>query len=250
LRRAWLKHPAERAAFLFTLWTLGRSRQHRLYFGGFLAVGAAIAFAQTWRLPSMAAPSNLLLAQPFMLLFLALVGMRVVFAFPSDLPANWTFRFHAGVAIERYLRGTRKAVWAAGPIPLAVVTVPGVAMLWGWSAAVVHGAVLALAAWVSIEVALWGFWKIPFSCNYVAGRPHVIILWTFSAVGMLAYGSTMASLEIWALGNSWRLLLLAAPAVVVTAAWRPYRSLLAADSGGPIFDEPEDTRVYLIDLSG
>jgi hypothetical protein len=67
---------------------------------------------------------------------------------------------------------------------------------------------------------------------------------------MLAYGSTMASLEIWALGNGWRLLLLAAPAMVVTAAWRPYRSLLAADSGGPIFDEPEDTRVYLIDLSG
>jgi hypothetical protein len=250
LLRAWLKDPSERAAFLFTLWTLGRSRQHRLHFGSFLAVGTAIVFAQTWRLPSMAAPSHLLLAQPFMLLFLALVGMRVVFAFPSDLSSNWTFRFHAGATIERYLRGTRKAVWAAGPIPLLVVTMLGVATLWGWSAAVVHGVVLLLAAWVSVEVALWGFWKIPFTCSYVAGCPHVIILWTFSAVGMLAYGSTMASLEIWALGNGWRLLLLAAPAMVVTAAWRPYHSLLAADSGGPIFDEPEDTRVYLIDLSG
>jgi hypothetical protein len=153
LRRAWLKDPSERAAFLFTLWTLGRSRQHRLHFGSFLAVGTAIVFAQTWRLPSMAAPSHLLLAQPFMLLFLALVGMRVVFAFPSDLSSNWTFRFHADATIERYLRGTRKAVWAAGPIPLLVVTMLGVATLWGWSAAVVHGVVLLLAAWV------WSKWR-------------------------------------------------------------------------------------------
>jgi hypothetical protein len=250
LRRTWLKDPSERVAFLFTLWTLGRSRQHRLYFGGFLAVGTAVVFAQTWSAPSIAAPSKLLLAQPYILLFLALVGMRVVFVFPSDLPANWTFRFHAGTTIERYLRGTRKAVWAAGPIPLVVVTVPGVAMWWGWSAAVTHGVVLALAAWISTEVALGAFWKIPFTCSYVAGRAHVIILWTFSAVGMLVYASTMASLEVWALGNAWRLLLLAAPAVAMTAAWRPYRSLLAADSGGPIFDEPENTRVYLINLSG
>jgi hypothetical protein len=250
LRRLWLNDPSERAACLFTLWTLGRSRQHRLYLGGFLAVGAAVVLAQTWSLPSMAAPSKLLLAQPYVLLFLALVGMRVVFAFPSDLPANWIFRFHAGVTIERYLQGTRKAVWAAGPIPLVVVTVLGAAGLWGLSAAVIHGAVLALAAWISIEGALWGFWKIPFTCSYVAGRAHVIILWTFSAVGMLVYASAMASLEFWALGNGWRLLLLAAPAVAIAAVWRPYRSLLAADSGGPIFEEPEDTRVHLINLSG
>ncbi len=250
LRRTWLKEPSERAAFLFTLWTLGRSRQHRLYFGAFLAVGAAIVFAQTWSLSLMGGPSLRLLSQPYILLFLALVGIRVVFAFPSDLPANWAFRFHAGATIESYLKGTRKAVWAAGPIPLLALTTPGAAMLWGFSAAIVHGAVLALVAWITIEFALWGFWKIPFTCSYVAGRAHVIILWTFTAVGMLVYASSMASLELWALGNGWRLLLLAAPAAAITAVWRPYRSLLAADSGGPIFDEPEDTRVYLMNLSG
>ncbi len=250
LRRAWLKNPSERAAFLFTLWTLARSRQHRLYLGSFVAVGAAVVFARTWSLPSFGGPSELLVAQPYVLLFLALVGMRVVFAFPAELPANWAFRFHAAASIERYLQGTRKVVWATGPIPLIVVTVFGVFMLWGLRAAVTHGAVLALAAWISIEAALWGFWKIPFTCSYVAGRAHVIILWTFCAVGMLAYASLIASVELWALENGWRLIALATPALALAMVWRPYWSALAAASGGPMFEEPEDTRVYLMNLSG
>jgi hypothetical protein len=67
-----------------------------------------------------------------------------------------------------------------------------------------------MAAWISIEVMLARYWRIPFTCNYVAGRPHVIIIWTFCAIGALAYSSFLAGIELWAMESFPRAAALAA----------------------------------------
>ena len=227
----------EQAVCLFTIKALMRSPSHRLYVAGFLAVAAAIGFVQMVSVEDFAEHSPTAAAQPYMLLFAALAGMRVVFATPAEWSANWAFRFHTTKRMERYLAGIRKAVWAVAPIPLVVVSTAVAAAFWGWAEASTHLILFLLAACVSVELALLRFWKIPFACGYTAGRAHVIILWTFCVVGMLTYSQALAHTEIAASDEPWRL---AAYCVLVAAAflvWRPVQGVLAERSGGPIFEE-------------
>ena len=248
LRRAWLRDPSERAAFLFTLWTLGRSRQQRLYFGSFLAVGVAIVFAQSLGVSSLAAPSQRVLAQPYVLLFLALVGMRVVFSFPADLAANWAFRFHATDGVRMYLRGVRKAMWLVGPVGLVALTSAGSVALWGAWPAITHFCLMAVASWVLVEAALAGACKIPFTCNHAGGRPHAIIIWTFCAVGMLTFSQMMAVAEISLLESGWDLAQLIVGGVLAGTVWIRYRRELEEGSEGPVFEDEGDILIYRFEL--
>ena len=248
LARTWVKDPSERAAFFFTLWTISRSRQHRLYLGAFLSVGVAVAAAQTWFVRNFEAPSEMLLSQPYLLLFLALAGLKAIFAIPAELPANVAFRSHAAAPVEVYMRGTRKAVWAAAALPLLCVSTFVAALLWGIAAALVHALVLFMAAWISIEVMLARYWRIPFTCNYVAGRPHVIIIWTFCAIGALAYSSFLAGIELWAMESFPRAAALAAATATVAAVWPRYRPAPDEFSTTLVFEEPSDLVVYRLNL--
>ncbi len=239
LRRA-LPDASQRAAFLFTLRTLLRSPMHRLYLSGFVAVGAATGFVQLLTVESFEAPAPLVAAQPYLLLFVALAGMRVVFAIPAEWAANWVFRFHSQPKLQHYLAGARKAMWSAGPLPLGLATTVFVAAMWGGKAATIHLGVFTLASWISVEISMAGFWKIPFTCRYLAGRAHVIILWTFCAVGMLSYSAALGFSEVRTIEQPWRLVAFAAATAAAWAIWRPIRNLLAERSGGPVFEEPGD----------
>ncbi|MBI1353915.1 MAG: hypothetical protein GC160_06180 [Acidobacteria bacterium] len=219
LLERWLPDRLELATYLFTLRTLLRSPRHRFHAGLFLAVGCAVAFAQIWtawgRRGDWVEAAR---AQPYILLFLLLAGIRMAFAMPGDLAATWAFRFHLQPDSRRYLRGVRKALWAVGPLPLALAATPVVAACVSPADALWRLPVWLLASWLTVEAALLRLGKIPFACRYLAGRPHVIIPWTFCAVGMFVYGGAFASLEAWVAEFPWRLLLLA-PALWLAVRW-------------------------------
>ena len=248
VRRVFVADASERAVFLFTVKTLLRSRQQRLYLGAFLAVGCALVVAQTWALSAPSAPSHLLLAQPYVLLFLTLVGMRVVFSFPADLPAQWAFRFHAKPEFDRYLTGIRKALWMMGPGPLLCATTVGFLMFWGPQTAAVHLLVLGVCSWLSVEIILARFTKIPFTCNHVSGGAHVIIVWTFCAVGMLTYSGLFASIEMWVFKGTLQLALFAVGTGALAVAWKRVQPEFAPDPAGPIFHEDNHPVVHRLNL--
>ena len=248
LRRIWLTDASERAVFAFTVKTLLRSRQHRLYLGAFLAVGVAIVVAQTWALRAPAAPSHLVLAQPYVLLFLALAGMRVVFGFPAELRAQWAFRFHTEPDMTRYMRGIRKALWTMGPLPLLTATTIASFFLWGLAAAAVHLLVLGACSWMTVEIVLARFTKIPFTCNHVSGGAHVIIVWTFCAVGMLTYSGLLASIEMWVFRGGLQVGLFVVGMGALAVAWKRLQPEFAPDPAGPIFHESNDPVVHRLDL--
>ena len=129
--------------------------------------------------------------------------MRNAFSIPADLTANWAFRFHLKPAPGRYLGGVRKALWAAAPLPLLLVSSIGAYFFISPYAALVRLPVFLLACWFTSEAVMWRLGKIPFTCRYLAGRAHVIILWTFCIVGMFLYSSWFASMEERALANPW-----------------------------------------------
>ena len=247
--RLGLGDPSERAIFLFTLRTLLRSPLHRLRMGTFAGIGLAFVAIRMWGVdPS--APVREVLEGPFALLFLCAIGLRGAFELPSELPANWAFRFHTDRSrLRRYLTGARKAAWVAAPLPLIAVTTAAAAWLWGAGVAIPHACAMFMAAWLTLEASQAGIRKIPFTCNFVAPRAHAIIFWTLCGIAMMAFAVSLASLELWALENVWRLWQAAAWAALAGVLWLLWNERVLEERGGPEFFEQPD-ELQRLDLGG
>jgi len=170
--------PLARGSWAFTVATLTRSPQHRLYLVGYFGAGVALACgslaAAYGRIDTeMLELAPVTLAVQFNLVFFLLVGVRVAATLPADLRAAWLFRFRASEALSRHLAGTRSAVFVLGVVPLLVLLAPAHAMLWGWYAATVH------AAWgLGFATVLWAvlfrrFERLPFACVATPGRARL-----------------------------------------------------------------------------
>lgn len=188
---------AQTAIGQFSIRTLARSRQHRMILAFYLGIGLAftslllkdpatkrqftdaVEAANPWREASVA-----LWAASLIMMALAVVGTRVVFALPLDPRANWVFRA-AGVRGGREnLAAARHALLLLAVAPVWLVEAAICFGLWpGWESAV-HLAALALVGLILTELCLLGFRKIPFACSYLPGRSrfHLVFL---GAIGLL-----------------------------------------------------------------
>jgi hypothetical protein len=66
-------------------------------------------------------------------------------------------------------------MYVLGPLPVWLVSTPLFLSLWPWPAAVEHVAVLVLLGITLTELALSGFYKIPFTCSYLPGKSNLHI---------------------------------------------------------------------------
>ncbi len=98
LDRVLLRTPFQKAGFRFITKTLLRSESHRLVLtavGGLALVLASQALmdaaqsAKSWRGAGLSPDA---LSIPFMLSFLAIIGLRLVFEIPAELRSNWVFQ--------------------------------------------------------------------------------------------------------------------------------------------------------------
>jgi hypothetical protein len=76
-------------------------------------------------------PDEALLSIPLILSFFVLSGMRMVFAIPSELPANWTFQITEDSDHKDCLSGVRKAMMLLAIVPIFSLLFPVYAVLWG-----------------------------------------------------------------------------------------------------------------------
>jgi hypothetical protein len=99
LDRTVLRSPFQRAGYRFVLRTLARSERHSLVLGAFIGLGlvaasqALFAALNHGAAASLSAPSVGILSAPFIFIYCIAVGLRFVFEIPTDLRANWIFRF-------------------------------------------------------------------------------------------------------------------------------------------------------------
>jgi hypothetical protein len=172
----------------FAIRTLARSRQHRLILAFYWGIGLAVTIfllqAVEVNAPLPDAPANgtlheantALLAASVVTLALAILGARVVFALPLQLPANWIFRSIGVQAGSGTLAATRRALLALSAVPVWLATAVVCLQLWPWRAAAAHLAVLGLLGVALTDLALYGFHKIPFACSYLPGKSPVHML--------------------------------------------------------------------------
>ncbi len=247
--------PLEQSSFYFTGKTIVRSRQHWLYLAAYAGVGFALvlqALVGAFSRSSGALtgqPAAALLSVPLILSFFVLSGMRVIFAIPSDLKANWAFQLSEADGRKETLSGVRKAMFAFGVLPLFAALFPAYVFIWDLPMACFHTFFDIVLSLLLIELFLVNFRKIPFTCSYLPGKSNITTLWFLYWLGFALYAYSMASLEAWAFERPTRMAGLYVLGCLSIAAAVYYRNRLLDEGFTLVFEEQPEPAVRTLNLS-
>ncbi len=242
----------------FSIRTLARSRKHRVTLAFYLGIAFAIILFIT-KAPELAKqsvgdqwhqPNPPMLMATILVMLSAIVGIRVAFAMPIDLRANWIFRLMPLSGGAQYRKAARRALYALAMAPAWCLSAAVLFSLWPWQQAAEHVALLALIGLIAIEGLLISFRKIPFTCSYLPGKINLLVVW----IGYLFIGLLMAkglTLERQALIENPRTLIPIGTGLVAAAvALRWLGSRLADQAANPIeFEETMEPAVMSLGLS-
>jgi len=255
LDRTVLRTPFQRAGYRFVLRTLARSERHALVLAGFMALGFVIAsqilFAayggKAIDAGSLSSPA--FLSIPFVLTYCILAGLRFVFDIPTELRANWTFRIsldkmaHECIPLMRRVMLTFILPWVfAAVFPVSLY-------LWGWTAAVLHTAMITIWAVILTDILIVRVRKVPFTCSYPPFRHSAIVVMLLYIFGFSAFAGLTSSLDHLVLRNPAVMLLF----IPITFGGWYARSRLRQDTIDVdkelIFEEKQPTAFEVLDLS-
>jgi hypothetical protein len=250
LDRCFIRKPEDRATFHFVGQTLFRSPRHVLYIGVFVAIGISIAAMQLisavhGKNPSMAGGLDEALSLvPRLLAFFLLVGMRVCFAIPVDLDANWLFRLCPKQRIKAQHRGVRKFLVGGLILPLFVLSGLFYLMIWDWHRVLLHLCYGVMLSLVLMELLFLRFEKVPFTCSYLPGDASRVFLWPLYGLSFAFYLFASTTLEALLLGDIHRLMYFYA---IIGTLWLVLlcRNLLLADGMVYFEEESASDPVYL-----
>lgn len=216
----------------FCVRTLARSRQHRLIWSFYLGLGLActVLLVQTLR-EDMEVPTALarhlwhaanapLLAASIVMMILAVVGLRVVFAFPLEMRANWIFRAVGIQDGSNVLAAQRRAMALLAVAPVWLISAVVCVWLWPWTQVAAHLICLGLFGMMLCDAALYGFRKIPFTCSYLPGKINVNVIIVASAFVLAPVIEIMVTLEQEALRKASTMIEMTALVAATAAAVR------------------------------
>lgn len=236
----------------FCVRTFGRSRQHRLIGAFYWGLGLALTILLLQGLKEEmevfgATGSHLrreatapLLAASIMMMILSVVGLRVVFAFPLELRANWIFR---AVGIQdgpKVLGAQRRALALLAVAPVWLVTAVVSLRLWPWEQAIVHLTCLGLFGIMLGDASLCGFRKIPFACSYLPGKTQMNVVIVASGVVLVPIVAQLVTLEQQALQKAGTMIEMVALVGLAAAMVRSVAAR-ARKEGEPLQFEEEGT---------
>ncbi|GGA74404.1 hypothetical protein GCM10011507_27280 [Edaphobacter acidisoli] len=214
------------AISLFTLRTLLRSRQHRMILSFYLGIGLVIVVAYMkmpigGHISSRSEINPTILLASVLMMMLAILAIRVVASFPISLRANWIIRVTQLQPARNYQRAVRIAWLALGVAPVWILAAALFMRRYPWQPALGHLAVMLLLGAFLVEVCLYTFPKIPFTCSYLPGKANIhFVFWVciMVAVQVLYGAAKFESNTLRHLLNSLLMLLALAAAVAIMHA--------------------------------
>jgi hypothetical protein len=213
LDRFILRNATQRACFHFITRTLLRSEAHLQIASAFVAMGMVVSvqsFASAFHASVAAtlhAPSEGLLAIPFILSFCIVVGIRVAFEIPSDLRANWVFALWIDPNTLQTRPVARKILLTFSLVPLVPLCFASSWVFWTFGIALLHTALFTACTVAFVEILLLRFRKIPFTCTYPPFQSHSALIFVGYLFGFLLFATYLPELELWSLADPWRALL-------------------------------------------
>ena len=168
---------------------------------------------------------------------LAVVGTRVVFAFPLELRANWIFRAVGLHEAGKILIASQRALFLLSAAPVWLISAAVCFSLWPMRQATAHVLVLGLLGMILADLSLWGFRKIPFACSYLPGKSQVHMIVVEAVILILLVAQSV----VWEQEAFQKPGMMAAVLVLLSVAaaairWRS-RVLASSDEEGLQFEE-------------
>jgi len=244
-----------RAVFLFTLRGLLRSGPHRLLiavYGG-IAFAVSIAYSKSFlagiRETPWYEPNIPLLNASIVLLSLAVIGVRALFALPISLPANWVFRVTAIHLPADYFSATRRSLFVGVAVPIWICCSLFFLAIWPGLPSIEHTVVLIVLGCILIDLVLYGFRSIPFTCSYLPGGANLKVRLGIFALLIVTITSVLSGIEYWAIEKAARYLVLLAilvPAALWAAARR--RAFAISSYNRLEFEKVQTPEIYALDL--
>jgi hypothetical protein len=171
-RLAIVRGQTARAGFFFTLAAVWRSSLHRLTIAcaGTVSVAAAVVTLTGLDLQEVAGvrdvPTSVLAIQP-MFYGALLVAFRHGIRVPAELRANWAFRLAWHDRTRDFMAGVRRASIVGIVIPSLLVVLPLFVFFLGPWLAVAHALLGLAGAFALLEILMFSYAKVPFTCTYV-----------------------------------------------------------------------------------
>jgi hypothetical protein len=181
--------PLTEALTLFSLRTLLRSRQHRMIFSFYLGIGITIIIGYVNTTPAglrsaKGTISNSLLFASILMMILTVAALRVVASIPISLPANWIIRITQVRAARDYQKSVRFSWLTLAVTPVLLVVIAFVLVIYPWRNAIEHFGMMLCLGILLVELCLFTFPKIPFTCSYLPGKAQIhFVFWA----GMLIF---------------------------------------------------------------
>lgn len=247
--------PLERAILLFTARTLARSREHRLLLAAYGGIGLALAFAyaRSYLYGYAENPWNQanvpFIAGSVVVLFMAIIGARAVFALPVSHPSSWIFRLTAVQRPALYFAAVRKTLFVLLASPVWIGCAVLYWRLWPSRPALEHLALLAALSVLFVQRALYKFRKIPFACSYLPGKANLHVRLYAFGILFLFLADSGSRLEFWALDRTARFVILFA-IILALAIWARHRTAEFAEAPGNRiqFEELPRADIFALDL--
>jgi len=240
----FLRNAPQRACYHFAARTLLRNDGPLQIILGFSALGLVLCaetLSSATNLRSLVAgpiPSTEFLSVPFILAFCVIVGIRFAFETPADLRANWIFRYWLDPA-QQDARSVARRVLLLFSLPwLAPAAFISVLVFWGWTAALLHVAILIGCTVLLVEAVLIRFRKIPFTCSYPPFQSHSALILVAYLFGFLFFTDYLPQMEHWSLQNPWQALVFLPLLAAALLGLRYYRKQMLAMDKQLIFEEP------------
>jgi len=241
--------PALQKAILpFSLRSIVRSRHHRVACAFYLAIVFSIALSMLhaeWTSAAARTLSPDFLIPTYMMVVFSIFGLRAVFALPVSLTANWVWRITQLNPSPKYAGATRATLFAFAVVPVLVIVGALSYPITPAYQAGEHLLVLAILGLIGIEVALFGFYKVPFTCSYLPGKVNIQFIFWGGLVVFTAIAITAAQFEVGVLGHPWQFAVTVVGLGAVAAALWGY-NFYRARSAVLYFEElPEDVIITL-----
>jgi hypothetical protein len=231
----------------FSVRALARSRHHRIILAFYLGIGFAllILFSRL-RPPGGQAyppppPANLLpILSDIMILCFWVLGTRIVFTMPLDLRANWIFRVTPVRGGAAPLSAARLSLYLLAWLPVCAGSTAWFLSTWPWRMALAHLIAFGLMGALLVELCLYKFQKIPFTCSWLPGKSNLLFALGGFALLLQLLLIRGAVLELNALGDPAQYATMIAILVAGAAATRWYTCRQAsADELVVQFEEEE-----------
>ena len=244
LHEAILRTAPQRACYHFVARTLLRSDGHLQILLGFAALGLVLSAETLSSAPNLRslvtgqAPPAEFLSVFFILAYCIIVGIRFAFETPADLRANWIFRYWLDPG-QQDARAIARRILLLFSLPwLAPAALLSVLFFWGWTAALLHVAILIACIVLVVEVVLIRFRKIPFTCSYPAFQSHFGLIFVAYLFGFLFFTDYLPQMEHWSLLNPWQAIWFVPLLAAALFGLRQYRKQMLDMDKHLIFEEP------------